>query len=204
MDWNLLLSSFGLVFLAELGDKTQLAVVAQTCKFRRPFAVFLGASLALTASTALGVLGGRFVREFLPPGLLQTIAAAAFILMGLWMAIGLLRNGQSVSFECPPDGETANAACSPSMRWQAFAGTFSLIFLAELGDKTQLAVLSIAGQSQSILTVFVAGSLALSAVCGLGVIGGQGLLKLVPEKWILWLSAVAFVAMGSLMALGVL
>ncbi len=49
MDWNLLLSSFGLVFLAELGDKTQLAVVAQTCKYRQPWAVFMGSSLALTA-----------------------------------------------------------------------------------------------------------------------------------------------------------
>ena len=48
MDWNVLLSTFGLVFVAELGDKTQLAVVTQTCKYRRPWAVFLGASLATT------------------------------------------------------------------------------------------------------------------------------------------------------------
>ncbi len=54
MNWNLLLSTFGLVFLAELGDKTQLMVVTQVCKYRRPWPVFAGASLALVAVTALG------------------------------------------------------------------------------------------------------------------------------------------------------
>ena len=57
MEWGILFSTFGLTFVAELGDKTQLAVVAQTCKYRRPWAVFLGASLALTAVTLLGANG---------------------------------------------------------------------------------------------------------------------------------------------------
>ena len=54
MNWSSLLSTFGLIFIAELGDKTQLAVVTQTCKFRSPWAVFAGGSLALTAVTAVG------------------------------------------------------------------------------------------------------------------------------------------------------
>ena len=58
MNWSSLLSAFGLIFVAELGDKTQLAVMTQTCKFRRPWPVFFGASLALTAVTALGAVGG--------------------------------------------------------------------------------------------------------------------------------------------------
>ena len=59
MDWHVLLSTFGLIFVAELGDKTQLAVVTQVCRHSRPWAVFLGASLALAAVTALGAIGGQ-------------------------------------------------------------------------------------------------------------------------------------------------
>ena len=66
MMWNTLLSAFGLVFVAELGDKTQLAVLTQTCKYRRPWAVFLGASIALTAVTALGAVAGQVLGQFVP------------------------------------------------------------------------------------------------------------------------------------------
>ena len=83
MNWNLLFSTFGLIFVAELGDKTQLAVVTQTCKFRSPWSVFLGGSLALTAVTALGAVGGQILGSFIPLRVIQVIAGLAFILMGL-------------------------------------------------------------------------------------------------------------------------
>ena len=82
MDWNALLTTFGLILMAELGDKTQLAVLAQTCKYRRPWAVFLGASLALTAVTALGTAGGQLVSQLVPPSVLRWAAALAFVVMG--------------------------------------------------------------------------------------------------------------------------
>lgn len=85
MEWKVLLSTFGLLFLAELGDKTQLAVIAQTCKHGKPWMVFLGATLALAAVTALGVLGGRALSVYIPPATLHKLAAAAFVVMGLLM-----------------------------------------------------------------------------------------------------------------------
>ena len=83
MNWSALLSAFGLVFIAELGDKTQLAVMTQTCKFRRPWPVFLGGSLALTAVTALGAVGGGVLGEFVPAIVIRLVAAAAFVVMGV-------------------------------------------------------------------------------------------------------------------------
>ena len=74
---KILLSTFALLFVAELGDKTQLAVVTQTCKHRRPWAVFLGASLALTLVTLLGALGGQLLGTVMAPSLLRPIAAGA-------------------------------------------------------------------------------------------------------------------------------
>ena len=90
MDWSTLLSSFGLVLIAELGDKTQLAIITQTCKYGRPLPVFLGGSLALTAVTALGVLSGQALAVYIPPAALHKLAAIAFVVMGLLMWFGVL------------------------------------------------------------------------------------------------------------------
>jgi len=204
MDWSALFSTLGLIFVAELGDKTQLAVVTQTCKYRRPWPVFLGASLALTAVTLLGALGGRVLGEFIPAGVLRTIASLAFIVMGAFIAREAIRakqEGEGLA-ECalaePQNAPTAR------INWQAFGATAGLLFVAELGDKTQLAVLSMATKYASPWAVFAGGATALTLVTAIGVVGGQGLCRLIPERLLLWISAVAFVAMGILMLLGVL
>jgi putative Ca2+/H+ antiporter (TMEM165/GDT1 family) len=202
MDWHALLTSFGLVFVAELGDKTQLAVLAQTCKYRRPWAVFAGASLALIAVTALGAAGGQLVSRLVPPAVLRWGAAAAFVVMGVFVARGAARDAEGNSECVCPDEKVANAS-SLTMSWQALAGTFGLLFVAELGDKTQLAVLSMATKSTPWL-VFAGGGLALTAVTGLAVVGGEGLCRLIPKRVLLGVSGVAFVAMGILMGFGVL
>jgi putative Ca2+/H+ antiporter (TMEM165/GDT1 family) len=90
------------------------------------------------------------------------------------------------------------------MDWGALASTFGLIFVAELGDKTQLAIFSLASKNSSPWAVFVGGSLALTLVTALGVIGGQGLCKLIPERVLLAISAAAFVVMGILIGFGFL
>jgi putative Ca2+/H+ antiporter (TMEM165/GDT1 family) len=204
MDWNVLLSTFGLVFVAELGDKTQLAVVTQTCKYRRPWAVFLGASLALTAVTALGAIGGQVLGQIVPQSALRIIAALAFVAMGALIAreAARARGGKSVGDAYA----IAEITCAPTYAWdwKAFGSTLGLLFVAELGDKTQLAVLSLAGKWRGPWAVFLGGTLALTLVTALGVVGGQGLCRLIPERLLLWISAIAFVTMGILMGFGVL
>ena len=74
--------------------------------------------------------------------------------------------------------------------------------MAELGDKTQLAVLSLSSQNSATWAVFAGGALALTLVTGLGVIGGQGLCRLIPQRLLLSVSAAAFVVMGALMLMG--
>ena len=82
---KILLSTFALLFVAELGDKTQLAVISMTAKHKAPFWVFAGAALALTAVTALGVLGGELLTRFVPEMVLRKVAAIMFVVMGLLM-----------------------------------------------------------------------------------------------------------------------
>lgn len=82
---KVLLSTFALLFVAELGDKTQLAVISMTAKHKMPLWIFVGATLALAAVTALGVLGGELLTRFIPEMVLRKVAAVLFVIMGLLM-----------------------------------------------------------------------------------------------------------------------
>lgn len=85
MDIKLAATVFGVVFLAELGDKTQLATLLFSAKSpERLFTVFLGASLALVLTSAIGVLAGGLVAQYVSPRLLSYVAGAGFILIGAW------------------------------------------------------------------------------------------------------------------------
>ena len=88
MDWKLLLVVFGSVFAAELGDKTQLATLLfASDKEVSKWTVFIGASLALVATSAIGVLAGQALANMISPRVLSTIAGTAFILIGIWMLV---------------------------------------------------------------------------------------------------------------------
>ncbi|MGD8626746.1 MAG: TMEM165/GDT1 family protein [Anaerolineae bacterium] len=82
---KILLSTFALLFVAELGDKTQLAVISMTAKHKAPWWIFVGATLALAAVTLLGVLGGELLTRIIPEAVLRKIAAILFVGMGLLM-----------------------------------------------------------------------------------------------------------------------
>ncbi len=206
MDWSAFLSAFGLIFVAELGDKTQLAVVTQTCKYRKPWAIVLGASVALIAVTALGAVGGQILGQFVPEGVLSVVAAVAFVVVGMLTAREAIGASKGTSDEatCDCTEDEAVAESVSAWDWKAFSSTFALLFAAELGDKTQLAVLSMAGKCGNVWPVFIGGALALTSVTALGVVGGQALCKLIPARSLLLVSAIAFVVMGILMGVRVI
>jgi len=83
MDWRIFLSTFGVIFLAEMGDKTQLAALTLAAESKRPWQVFLGASVALVAVSAIGVLVGNVIGSYLPVEWIKRVAAVAFILIGV-------------------------------------------------------------------------------------------------------------------------
>ncbi|MBG0791056.1 MAG: TMEM165/GDT1 family protein [Desulfovibrionaceae bacterium] len=83
MDWKLLATTFGTLFVAELGDKTQLACMLMTAKTQKPWTVFLGSSLALVLVSFLGVMFAQFVCQYIPPAVIKKVAALAFVVMGV-------------------------------------------------------------------------------------------------------------------------
>jgi len=88
MDLRVLLTTFGIIFLAEMGDKTQIAAMTLAAQTKKPWAVFLGASLALAAVSAIGVIVGGALGNYVPLEWVKRIAAILFIIIGVLMLIG--------------------------------------------------------------------------------------------------------------------
>jgi putative Ca2+/H+ antiporter (TMEM165/GDT1 family) len=88
MDWQVFWITFGTIFLAEMGDKTQLAALTMTAETGVPVSVFTGACAALCLATLLGVAFGGILAHWIPPALLKKLAGAAFILIGGLMLLG--------------------------------------------------------------------------------------------------------------------
>lgn len=90
MDWKIFGTAFVTLLLAELGDKTQLAIITMTASTDSKLAVFLGASLALVFVSLLAVLFGGLLSQYIPAEWLQRIVAVAFIVIGVLMLFGKL------------------------------------------------------------------------------------------------------------------
>ena len=88
MDWKVMLSSFGLIFLAELGDKTQLATLTMAAQSRSSVPVFIGASAALIMTSLLGVVFGEAITKLVPPHSIRLGAGVAFVLIGGGLLLG--------------------------------------------------------------------------------------------------------------------
>ena len=88
MDWKIFLTTFGILFLAEFGDKTQLAIITMSAQARKPLGVFLGAISALAVVTFLGVILGHVIHQWVRPDVLRKIAALTFVVLGVVIFFG--------------------------------------------------------------------------------------------------------------------
>jgi putative Ca2+/H+ antiporter (TMEM165/GDT1 family) len=88
LKWTAFWTTFGTLFLAEMGDKTQLAAITLSARTRSPLSVFLGAALALALVSLIGVAVGAMLGKYVPEDLIRKVAAAAFIVVGVLMLWG--------------------------------------------------------------------------------------------------------------------
>jgi Ca2+/H+ antiporter, TMEM165/GDT1 family len=180
------LPSFLLVLLAELGDKTQLLALSCAAAYPPRHAV-TGVILGIAAVNLLAVLIGERLSLLIPEQVLKLIIATVFVGFGVWT----LLEKQKEDGKCCP----AKGGISPVL---TVAMTF---FLAELGDKTQLATMSLAAKYRSLLGVWLGASagmiLADAVAIGAGVLAGKHL----PERTIKTVCACIFVLFGVLMFL---
>ena len=88
MDWRVIITTFGVIFLAEMGDKTQLAAMTMAADTKKPWAVLIGASVALVCVSAIGVVVGGMLGHYVPIVWVKRVAAVAFITIGILILIG--------------------------------------------------------------------------------------------------------------------
>ena len=88
MDWRVFLTTFGVIFLAEMGDKTQLATMTMAAQSKKPWSVFISSALALAAVSAIGVLVGSLLGNLIPLEWVKRVAALSFIAIGILMLLG--------------------------------------------------------------------------------------------------------------------
>jgi len=183
MDLTPLLSAFGIIALAELGDKTQLTAITLCCK-HKPLQVFLGTALALILVNGIGVLIGGALAALLPMFWIGIGAGIVFIVFGIYTLFS--KEGKEVKFR-----ESKFAVLT----------SFLMVTLMELGDKTQLAVIAMTATSGGSLLIFLGASLAFLLVTGIAVTIGAAIQRVVPIRYIRIGAAIAFIIFGLLFLL---
>lgn len=172
-------AAFVLVVLAEMGDKTQFVAMLFASRYS-PSKVLFAIFLAVVANFAIVVAIGEALTTIIPLDIISLAASLSFIGFGLWN----IR-------EEKPEGEKFKVSKFGVVATVAF--TF---FIAEFGDKTQLATLSLAAQYQNPLTVLIGATLGMLVADGVGIVIGVVFCRRLPQRALKWVSAVTFVAFG--------
>lgn len=173
------IASFLFVVLAEMGDKTQLLVMAFAARYSA-YKVLLAVFLATLINHALAVTLGHFLTVVIPLEVISFVAALSFVIFGLWTIKGDQLHGED----------------KKESRFGPVLTVGIAFFLAEMGDKTQLATISLAVEYRNMLNVLIGTTLGMVVADAIGIIAGLVLRKHIPESAIKWVSACIFILFG--------
>ena len=181
------LISTGIVALAEMGDKTQLLSLVLAARFRKPWPIVWGILVATMANHALAGGLGTWVTNFMGPTVLRWVLGVSFLAMAAWMLV-------------PDELDDDDADVQP--KFGVFGTTVIAFFLAEMGDKTQIATVMLAAEYQSWLWVVAGTTLGMMLANAPVVWFGERITRLVPLTWVHRISAAVFVVLGLLVLFG--
>ncbi len=173
---DIILNSFVFVALTEMGDKTQLLAFVLASRFKKPWTIFFGIFVATVLNHLLAAWAGRFVSDLIPHLYLKWILALTFIGFAIWVMI-------------PDKDEGLNE----KRKWGALLTTIVTFFIAEMGDKTQLATVALAAKYNDLGLVTIGSTLGMMVTSGLAVFFGDKMTKKIPMKWVHALAALFYV-----------
>jgi len=181
------LVSTGIVALAEIGDKTQLLSFILAARFRRPWPIVLGILVATLANHALAGALGTWITALLGPQTLRWVLGISFLAMAVWILV--------------PDEFDEKDAKLP--RLGVFGATLVAFFLAEMGDKTQIATVALAAQYQAFIAVVAGTTLGMMIANVPAVVLGDRIAHKLPIKLVHGIAAAIFAVLGAATLLGV-
>ena len=180
------LSSTLAVAIAEIGDKTQLLALFLAARFRQKNAIIAGIFMATLINHLFSAVIGVWLAKFVSPDMMKWLVGLSFIGVGLWLLVP------------DKDGEADNRW----LKYGAFGATTVLFFLAEIGDKTQIATVLLAAKYQALFWVVAGSTLGLLLANVPVVYLGDVLLKKIPAKAVRIAACVMFVVLGAITLCG--
>ena len=174
-----ILASFALVFLAEMGDKTQLLAFSLAARFKKPWPILAGILVATLFNHALAAAVGTWVSTHVPAKILGLVLGLGFIAFAIWTLI--------------PD---THADDGKPPKYGPFVTTTVLFFFAEMGDKTQLATAALAARFGNLILVVAGTTAAMMAADGLAVLLGERLSRWLSPVWMRRVAAALFLITG--------
>ena len=178
------LISTGIVALAEMGDKTQLLALVLAARFRKPWPIVFGILVATIANHAMAGALGAWVTTLISPQAMRWILGVSFIAMAVWMLI--------------PDKLDDDDTDSKPPRFGVFGTTVLVFFLAEMGDKTQIATVMLAARYDAYLWVVAGTTLGMMLANAPVVWLGSRVTQLIPLRVVHIVSALIFAVLGGL------
>ena len=177
------LVSTSIVALAEMGDKTQLLALVLAARFRKPWPIVWGIFVATVFNHALAGAAGVWITTLIGPQMLRWVLGVSFIAMAVWMLIP----------DKLEDGDTGEGP-----RWGVFGTTVVAFFLAEMGDKTQIATVMLAAQYSGWLWVVAGTTLGMMLANAPVVWLGERITRRIPLRTVHLVSAAIFLVLGVL------
>lgn len=167
-----------------MGDKTQLLALVLASRFRRPWTILAGVFFATVLNHALAAWAGGWLASYFSPNTLQWSLALTFFVFAGWILI--------------PDEEEEAAEVG---HFGAFVTTLIAFFLAEMGDKTQLATIALGAHYPNLVMVTFGTTVGMVASNALAIFLGHKLLARIPMKWIRVAASLLFLAFGAAIAI---
>jgi putative Ca2+/H+ antiporter (TMEM165/GDT1 family) len=184
MDLSALALSTGVVALAEMGDKTQLLSLMLAARYpKQALVIISGIFVATIANHACAAFLGYWLTSFVNPDLLKWILGLSFLGIGLWLLV-------------PDHVNDAVGSKVADRALQVFLLTVGLFFVAEMGDKTQIATIALGAKYSDVLSVTVGTTLGMMLANVPAVWIGQTFTKRIPIKWVHAIAAFTFIAIG--------
>ncbi|OIN01186.1 hypothetical protein A9236_08495 [Polynucleobacter sp. QLW-P1DATA-2] len=184
MDFSALTLSAGVVALAEMGDKTQLLSLMLAARYpKQALAIIAGIFIATIANHACAAFLGHWISTLVSPEMMRWILGASFLGIGLWLLV-------------PDHIDDAAESKVADRAFQVFILTVVLFFLAEMGDKTQIATIALGARYDDVLSVTVGTTLGMMLANAPAVWIGQKFTQRMPIKWVHAVAAVTFIAIG--------
>ena len=185
MDLSAVTLSAGVVALAEMGDKTQLLSLMLAARYpKQATAIIAGIFIATIANHACAALLGHWLMTLVSPDVMRWILGLSFLGIGLWLLV-------------PDHIDDAADSKVVDRALQVFVLTVVLFFLAEMGDKTQIATIALGAKYEDVFAVTIGTTFGMMLANAPAVWMGQKFTKRMPIKWVHGVSALTFIAIGA-------